>query len=141
MTARTEEARKNKLLGHYARKPIQRFLQLDATHAGHEGDPVAIPDRDGDVVFFAVRDELQAAGYEVRLRIPEGADLRNVPRMLRKIAAYIESGTWGGHLEFEFEDDDTEGWVLGVRDVLDEFAVLTGNGNEDRFPGWYQERQ
>ena len=124
--------RKRRLLEHYREQPIQRFLQIDASHlARDEVDFVCVPDRDGDVVFYAARDELQASSWDIRIRIPEGRELTHLGRLLHKIVCFIEAQD--GPFQFNASSDD----LLGVGAYG--FSRITDReGDEgERYPGWY----
>lgn len=127
-----EKERKQALLNHYEGKPIQRFLQIDATTLSSNllGDSVVVPDADGDVIFTAVRDELQTSGWDIRIRIPEGTDLKHLGRLLHKVACYLKTCQ---PLKFDAPQDAVLGAGGGA------FGRLTGDDDDEaeRYPGWY----
>lgn len=138
-----DQERKRILLDHYAGKPIQRFLQIDASTIGPAGgDDVVVPDIEGDVIFTAFRDELQTSDWDVRIRIPEGTDPKHLGRLLHKIACYLKA-CYDEPLDFGEPRDGVLG-VSGMQDgvlIWAEFGRLTGDDGDEaeRFPGWYDQ--
>ncbi len=76
-------------LARYAAKRPKHFLQLDCFHMEDDGDDVMRPDTDGDAMFAGHTTELMN-GADVRVLIPEGADVVSALRMLRKLADWLE---------------------------------------------------
>ena len=139
-----EQQRKRILLDHYAGMPIRRFLQIDASTIGPgDVDYVVVPDVDGDVVFVAVRDELQISDWDIRIRIPEGTDPKHLGRLLHKVACYLKA-CYDGPLEFDAPEDTVAGTASGSHaaiPVVCSFGRVTGvEGDEgELYPGWYDQ--
>lgn len=135
-----EEERKRILLDHYAEKPIRRFLQIDASQVAGQEDDVVVGDRDGDVVFTAIRDDLQASDWDIRVRIPLGTNPKHLGRLLHKIACYLKTLDDSDFKDSNVVDDGgniIEGAVLGPGAGF--FNRVTGTrGDEgESYPGWY----
>ena len=85
-----EALKKAELLAHYAKKPIVRFLQLDA-FTDVVGDSVMHPDEDGDCLMGGQCDELRSCA-EVRVLIREGISDKEAIRCLKKLTALLRRG-------------------------------------------------
>ena len=81
---------KQELLDQAARKPVRKFLQMDG-FMNVEGDSVMRPDADGDTVFYGETDELRNLRDIVRIQIPWDVDADAVRRIVRKMAAMVDS--------------------------------------------------
>ena len=79
---------REQLLTDYARKPVQRLIQVDLFADVVPGDPIVVPDADGDTTFSSVTDELRDSGSDlaVRIHIHPEANRESVLRVLAKFA-------------------------------------------------------
>jgi hypothetical protein len=77
-------------------KPLRDFIQLDGWANVAPGDPIMVPDPDGDVVFCGGRTrEPQRSATTVRIYIAASAERDDVLRIIRKQLAWCERGV--GH--------------------------------------------
>lgn len=92
------------LLAHYAKKPIQRFLQIDG-FTGCQGDSVLCGDAlHGDALSIGITTELMSTpdrGLPVRVLIHEDAEREDVRRLLTKMLDDLDRS-------FEVLDEDNE---------------------------------
>lgn len=79
------------LLKHYANRDPRRFIQFDCFCNVEPGDPIIVPDNDGDSEFILETYELMSGEPTVRILILPGTTKKDAIRVLRKTAARIVS--------------------------------------------------
>jgi hypothetical protein len=80
-------------LQHYASGSLQEFYQYDGFYLPDGGDSLMRPEEDGDCLFRSRTLDLRHSPSElaVRVQIHEKVDPEVVIRLLRKLAAWVES--------------------------------------------------
>lgn len=125
---------RSELLAAYARKPIQRFAQMDA-HINQEWDDVIRPDDEGDGLTAGVAYDL-ANCDAVRVRFPDGTAREDVARALRKILDWVErSDLWEPRGEGEepfFGKAEPVDWAAHWLDVIDHDEEARAQSDELR---------
>ena len=98
---------KEQLLGDYALKDAQVFLQIDGWR-GVEPDAVLRPDEDGDTIFYGIQQALRTspADLAVRVQIHAAADRDDVRRLWAKLGAALETAL--DYLEQERRSDSQD---------------------------------
>ena len=82
---------KSQLLNHYARRSPTLFHQFDAFTGVEPGDPIVVPDDDGDSLFGEIMtQELMSGGPSVRVLITAGTDKAAAIRALQKLTDFVE---------------------------------------------------
>jgi hypothetical protein len=86
-------------------KPLRDFIQIDGWANIEPGDPIMVPDDDGDVLMSGRTREPQSSGTTVRIYIADGADRDDVLRIIRKQLDWFERGLCLEMTPFGGDDD------------------------------------
>ncbi len=86
-----EDEVRRELLADAKTRPVRHLLQIDAyQHVTPSDDPTLVADEDGDCLQVIERLELRRFDG-VRVQVPIGHDRSDAARVLRKIAAWLET--------------------------------------------------
>jgi hypothetical protein len=90
-----KEPTKEELLEKYASRPVTHYQQFDAFLGVEPGDPVVVPDEDGDALMGGQTYELMRWTNGPRVLVPDVYEPADIARALRKIADWVEEGLEG----------------------------------------------
>lgn len=71
-------------------KPLRDFFQFDGWANEEPGDPITVPDGDGDVLFSGRVREPQNSDTTVRIFVKVGAEVGDVLRIIRKMTERLD---------------------------------------------------